>query len=56
MKGSFSLDGTDGNMDSKYYFQVLEEALIPQAEEALGGIWTLVYDGERVNRADYTKD
>lgn len=35
---------------------VLEEALIPQEEEELGEIWTLVHDGASVYRADYTKD
>lgn len=55
-KGTIGLNGIEGTMDSKYYCNVLEEGLLPAANEAFGDVWTLMHDGASVHRSKHTQD
>lgn len=48
------MNGVTGNMDSRYYFDVLDELLIPDLIYYLGDIWTLIHDVASFHRYNHT--
>lgn len=53
--GRLSIVGIERNMDSKYYCDVLEEALISKVSEVYGDVWTLDQDNATVHSPELTK-
>lgn len=53
--GTLSMVGLEGNVDSKYYCDVLEDALLPQANELYQDWWTFVQDNASVHNSEYTR-
>lgn len=53
--GTMSMVGVEGNMDSKYYCEVLEQALLPDATQRYGDIWTFVQDNASIHSSNYSK-
>lgn len=45
----------EGTLDSAYYFNVLDQALIANAIQRFGDVWTFVQDNASVHSSHYTK-
>lgn len=54
--GTLTLAFFEGNVDSHYYCQVLEDALLPDVREKFGDDWTLVHDNAPINTSHYTRN
>lgn len=54
-RGFLSMVGMEDNLGSKYYFNVIKQALIPKASEMYGDVWALVLDNLSVHAVEYTK-
>lgn len=51
--GTLYIELIDRKMDLAYYFNVLEQGLLPISKKILSDIWTLHQEGARVHRSDY---
>lgn len=54
-KGFIALVGNEMKIDSEYTCAVLEEALLEQAENLIGGNWTFQFENAWVRVSNYTK-
>lgn len=55
-RGALNLVGFEGNMDSRYYFNIVQDCLIDENSSLVGEDWILQKDNAAVHTFNYTKE